>query len=544
MQAQAHAQQQTQQRQSQQQVPSQSHTPTPIPPMPVPFSPQTLKSIPENDLYLWKPFADVMKVPIGPINDLDTAILYLKSPYLTLKIEALLATQKLFAQATAKELQSAGLSSKSLSNLLESLESLWCTEGLSKRSCFKTMEEFWYEADKQKRDFTSDNNELNKNLMICRQIVSLIRTLTVTNNVGQFLGKSDFIKQKIFSFGLMETDDMELYKVTLIIYDSISPHLGAINDELLKWTIKQCEIELNQVRKERLTGMTAKFVGTLTLERFNSFESISAAKQTISVLISQCAQLWKAVPAHIFLNLSCALNVLTSCDSFDFELENFGLEIGKFIEMFLFPTVSLLRTLRGFLEANLNFLISPAEELKRILETAFYSPNFNLTDGGFIEICLQILLKCQSHQSDCLKNFNFTGCYLLMRELREFWRHSDCQQHVPYLVKTCYQNQSVPPGSPAKKSQSTAGNQNIKLPLAILNGSSNISSIMSHPFLVFQKSLDLLVSNFSSLPENLKFDLIELAVEWNLDTPSELGREVLGSAKIEESIKILREFYF
>ena len=513
-----------------------------IPQMAAPFIPQILKFVPENELSLWKPFADVMKVPIGPISDLDTAILYLNSPYLTLKIEALLATQKLFAQAAPKELQSAGFSSDSLSSLLRSLEYIWCTEGLKRRKDgYKTMEDFWAEIDNEKRDLTIDRTYPSKNLMICRQIASLIRTLTVTkgSDVGQFLSRSDFVKQKMLSFGLMETDDMELYKETLIIYESISPHLGSIDADLLKWTLNQCEIELKQVRQERLTGLTVKIVGTLNLERIGSIENLSAAKQTVTFLISQCAQLWKSVPAHIFLNLSAALNVLSTCDSVDFELNSFCKEIEAFLEIFTFSSVSLLRALRNLFENSLNFAV---EELRRILETVIYSPSFSLTDGGFLEICLQLLCKSQTHQSDCLNGINWTGIYVLLRELREFWRHSECQKHVPFLAKTCYQNPIITTGSSPAKKTTTAQNQ--KLELAIINGSSNISSICSHPFAVLLKSLHLLVTNFSSLPESQKFDLLQLAIEWNLGTPSQWGKEVLGCLRIEDEIKILREFYF
>lgn len=499
-----------------------------------------MKYIPENELSLWKPFADAMKVPIGPISDLDTAILYLNSPYLTLKIEALLATQALFSQAAPKELQSVGVSSDSLSGLLGSLESLWSTEGLARRKNGNTtMEDFWSEMDNQKRDLTADRSYPSKNLMICRQIASLIRTLTVTkgSDVGQFLSRSDFIKRKMLLFGLMETDDMELYKETLVIYESISPHLGNIGSDLLKWTLKQCEIELKQVRQERLTGLTVKIAGTLNLERIGTLENLSAAKQTVTFLISQCAQLWKSVPAHIFLHLSSALNVLSSSDSVDFELNSFCKEIESFLEIFLFPSVSLLRALRNLFENSLNFAV---EELRRILETVIYSPSFSLTDGGFLEICLQLLCKCQSHQSDCTKEIDWTGMYVLLRELREFWRHSECQRHVPYLAKSCYQNPIVTIGtSPAKKPA-----QNQKLELAITNGSLAISSICSHPFAVLLKSLHLLVANFNSLPEAQKFDLLQLTIEWNLGTPSQWGKEVLGCLRIEEEIKILREFYF
>ena len=145
--------------------------------------PKALKFIPENELVLWKPFADAMKFHIDLLSDLDTAIIYLNSPYFTLKIEALLATQKLFAQATPKEIQSAGISVDSLSNLLDSLESLW-TESMPgipiRTDSGKTMETFWAEIDRQKRDLiNSDKGCSNRSTLICRQIVSLLRTLTV-----------------------------------------------------------------------------------------------------------------------------------------------------------------------------------------------------------------------------------------------------------------------------------------------------------------------------------------------------------------------------
>lgn len=537
-QTQAPVQAQTQQRTIPSQVPSQSQTPAPIA---VPFIPQTLKYIPDTDLHLWKTFADAMKVPIAPISDLDTAILYLNSPYITLKIEALLATQKLFAQSSPKELQSAGFSSESLKTLLESLESLWSTEGLSTKSTpFKTMETFWSEVDSEKRNFLEGHEEPQTNLMICRQITSLIRTLAVAKGpeVCQILAQTRFIRDEVIVFNLMKANDMELFKDALIIYESISPHI--FEDSLFNWTIKQCQLELEQVRKERLTLLTAKFVSTLNLDRIGTFDNLSTAKQTVTFLITQCGQLWKSVPAHIFLLLSTTLNILTSHDAtMDGDLGDFCAELVEFMEMFILPTVALLRSVRGLLESTMVLLTSPGEELKRILETVIYSPIFSLTDGGFLELSLQILSKCQSLQSDCLSSINWTGIFILMRELRDFWRHSDCQQHVPYLAKTCYtQNSAV--SSPSKKPSSMQINSR----LTILNGSSQITSIFSHPFPLLSKSLFLLSTNFHFLPDRFKLDLLELAVEWNLETPSQWGREVLGCTRIEESIKIIRDIYF
>lgn len=538
-QAQTQTQTQGQQRTVPSQVPSHPQTPAPAA---VPFIPQTLKHIPDTDLQLWKTFADAMKVPLAPISDLDTAILYLNSPYVTLKIEALLATQKLFAQASPKELQSAGFSSESLKTLLESLESLWCTEGLrTKSSPFKTMETYWSQVDSEKRNFLDSREETQKNLTICRQITSLIRTLAVTKGpeVCQILGQSRFIREVIL-FNLIKADDMELYKDALIIYESVSPHLGNLEDTLFKWTLKQCQLELEQVRKERLTALTAKFVATLNLDRIGAFDNLSTAKQTVTFLITQCGQLWKSVPAHIFLLLSTSLNILTSQDtSSDDDLDEFCKELVEFMEMFILPTVALLRSLRGLFEFTLVLLTSPGEELKRILETVIYSPIFSLTDGGFLELSLQILSKCQSIQPDCLSRINWTGIFILMRELRDFWRHSDCQQNVPYLAKTCY-TQTSPNTMTSPSKKSTWNNAR----LTILNGSAQITSIFSHPFPLLSKSLQLLATNFHQLPDSFKLDLLELVIEWNLDTPSQWGKEVLGSERIEESIKIIRDIYF
>ena len=60
-------------------APSQSQTP-------ISDIPQSLTFIPESEIYLWKPFADVMKVPVDPICNIETSILYLNSPYFSFKI--------------------------------------------------------------------------------------------------------------------------------------------------------------------------------------------------------------------------------------------------------------------------------------------------------------------------------------------------------------------------------------------------------------------------------------------------------------------------
>lgn len=505
--------------------------------------PQILKHIGDTELALWKPFADVMKVPIGPVNDLDTAIIYLNSPYFTLKLEALLATQKLFAQSSQKELQSAGISAESLDNLLESLETLW-TESFQhipvKKRPHKTMESFWSEVDKSKRNIPineAEEDAVNRNLLICRQIASLLRTLTVTkgSDVSQFLARSDFVKLKLLPFGLMQADDWELYKDTLIILESIGAYLGTIESDFLEWNLNQCQEELKQVLDERLLSLGSKFSGSLSLDRISSFENINAARQAVSALITQSAQLWKSVPAHIFTHLSSCLGLLTSTDSISFDLNDFIIQIERFMNIFVLPTVSLLRSVRALYECQ----GCSIEEVRRILETVIYSPSFSLTDGGFVELCLQILAKCHGHQAESLNCMNWTGVIVLLRELREFWRHED-NASIANLGKSCYQSVNIVPGSPAKFSKSS---NNSKMTLAILNGTNSITAVFSHPFLLLCKCLYLLAVNFPHLPDAIKLDLLELSVEWNLGTPTSWGREVLASDKLEESLKIIREFY-
>ncbi len=514
-----------------------SQSQTPIHQFPV----QALKYIPESELALWKPFADVMKVPIGPICDIDTAILYMNSPYFTLKIEALLASQKLFAHSSPKELQIAGITIESLANLLDSLEGLW-KESVSsvplRIEKNKTMETFWAEVDRKKRDIFNqkdDKTSDSRSLAICRQTVSLLRTLTVTKgpDVAQFLAKSHFIKSNVLPFGLMQADDWELHKDTLIVLESIGAHLGTIEPDFLEWIVLQCIQELRQVRNERLTALASKFTGSLNLDRISSFENISAARQSVSVLITQSAQLWKSVPAHIFLHLSSCLSVLTSCDSITFDLDEFVSEIEMFMDIFVLPTVSLLRSVRALYECQ----GCSIEEIRRILETVIYSPSFSLTDGGFLELCLQILLKCHPY----MDSMNWTGVIILLRELREFWRHGD-NGTVSNLGKSCYQSGNIVSGSPAKPNRSSSSNSS-KVSLAILNGATSITAVFSHPFLLLCKSLNIVALNFQNLPDSFKLDLLELAFEWNLDTPSKWGREILASDKIDESLNIIREFY-
>ena len=524
--------------------PAQNTQSQPIPPVAVPFNPQNLKFIPENELSLWKSFADGMKIPIYPILDIETAILYINSPYFILKVESLLTTQRLFAQLTPKDLQTAGLSVDSLSNLLRSLETLWSQSVQSiptrQNKPNKPMEDFWAEADSRKREFMEIENDLSfdkRDAMICKLISNLLRTITVAkgSDVSQFLSRSTFIKTKLLPFALMECDDLEIYKDALIIFESISPHLNS--GPLLNWEFKQCQLELNQCRVERLTTLVSKFTGTLNLDRIRYFDNLISARQTVSALITQCAHLWKSIPAHVFLHLSTCLSLLTSLDDTpDIDLKSLALEIEKFMSIFVLPIVSLLRSVRALYECTSTFSNSQ-DEVRRVLETVIYSANFSLTDGGFMEICLQILLKCRDNHVECLDQFDWTGVILILRELREFWRHSN-PESVPNLGKVCYQTTNLPvSGSPAKKIST-------KVSLAILNGSSNIPAIFSHPFLLLCKSLDLLANSFPSLPAAIKLELLELAVEWNLETPSKWGSEVLGSERLEESLKTIREFYF
>lgn len=510
------------------------------------FNPQNLKFIPETELSLWKSFADVMKIPIYPILDIETSILYLDCPYFIFKVESLLAVQRIFAQlSTAKDLQSVGLSSDSLSCLLDALERLWnqSAKSIPKRENIpnKIMEDFWSEADAKKRELIEIESDDNKrDLMICRLICNLLRTMTLSkgSDIGHFISKSSFVIEKLLTFVLMQCNDLEIFKDSLIIFESISSHLSNV-PELIIWEFRQCELELNQVRSERLTSLVTKFTGVLNLYRIGNFDNLISARQTVSTLITQCAQLWKSVPAHVFLHLNTCLNLLTSIDdTLEIDLMSFVLEVEKFMNIFVLPVVSLLRSVRALYECTNNFSNSQ-EEIRRVLETVIYSPNFSLTDGGFMEICLQILLKCSDNRIESLDECDWTGVILLLKELRLFWKHSN-PENITNLGKVCYQYPSIISGSPAKKlSPSTT-----KLSLAILAGSTNIQAIFSHPFLLLYKSLSLLVKSFQSLPDWIKIDLLELTVEWNLETPSVWGKEVLGSERIEESLKVLREYYF
>ena len=533
-------------KQTNQPQPVQSQSAQPVQ-SPAPQAAQILKFIPETDLSLWKPFADVMKIPVYPILDIDTAILYMNSPYFILKVEALLTTQRLFAQLAPKDLQAAGLSADSLTSLLDILASLWSESSLSLPKRFnnpnKTMEQFWAEVDAEKRElleaYENDLSFDKRDLMICRLISNLLRTICVTkgSEVNQLISRSSFIKSNFLSFSLIECDDLEIYKDALIIFESLSPHLGDVN--FLSWEFKQCQLELNQCRTERLLGLVTKFTGILSLDRIGYFDNLMTARQTVSALITQCAQLWKNVPAHIFIHLSTCLSLLTSMDDCtpEIDLRSFVTEIEKFMNIFVLPIVSLLRSVRALYEYTNSFSNSQ-DEVRRVLETVIYSSNFSLTDGGFMEISLQILSKCRDCHVECMDDFDWTGVMLLLRELREYWRHSN-PEGISNLSKACYQPNIM--GSPAKKF--TSANYS-KLTLSILNGSSNIPAIFSHPFLVLCKSLHLLAVSFPSLPPSIQLDLLELTVEWNLETPSKWGREVLGAEKIEESLKILREFYF
>jgi hypothetical protein len=513
---------------------------------------QNIKSIPDAELHLWKPFADLMKIPISPANDIETVLLYLNGPYGLLRMEALLATQRLFAQATPKELQSSGFSLDSLKALLEGLESIWkgSFEHLPRRRVSaKTMETFWAEVDKNKRAILSSGNSFDENvrhLSTCRQIVSVLRTLAVMRGaeICQVIAENAFIRDELLPFCLRYCDDWEVYKDCLILTESLSTFLTGANDDegsLVLWSVDQCVLELKQVRNERLSGFAYKLTGSLSLSRLGRFDSLGLARQTVSSLITQCAQLWKLVPSHVFVHLSLVLNFLMSCD--DKGGPSLGLlvaELEAFVGVFVLPTVCLLRSVRGLLECTRDAAVCGSgswDEVGRVLETVVYSPSFSLTDGGFLEMCLQILSKCQSLDPESVTGLNWTGLWLLLQELRGFWGHSSCEEGVPVLGKNCYMPavNSAAPYSPAKRSFRNQAQQN-PTQLALLKPTTNISSVFSHPYMLLCRCLELFAGAFGSLEPGMKIEVFEAALEWNLDIPSKWGREVLCSERLVRSL--------
>ena len=551
------------QSQSQSQSHSQSQSPAPAnqqtsrPTQTQQQPPQIIKYIPDNELMLWKQFSAGTKIPINEFSyDMDTTILYLNSPYFSLVLEGLLGIKRVFVMTNPKG-QIPGLTLDSISSFLEAIERLWTnsSESIPKRKqTLKTMEDYWADFDREKRsfDFNLEEDDFNgRNLMICKLIVDVLRAIIQTrgSEISQLLAKNEFIKSTLFHSVLLESNDWELYKDTLSIFEALSPFLMPISVKLLNWSINQCKQDLIQVRTERLSALSFKMIGLSNLDRLNSFDNLSTARHSVSYLINQCSQLWRTVPSHLFLQLCSVLNLLTTFDDvIEVDLEDFSLELEKFMDIFIFPTVSLLRAVRTLYDcsnnqSNQNYIL----EVSRILDSVIYSSSFSLTDGGFLELCLQLLNKFRTHQSECLNSIKWTGLIVLLRELRDFWRHGDCAG-VTNLGNSCYQH--ISSNSPAKKStskqqrqQQQQQQQQEQLPLLILSGSSQIIASFSHPFMLLIRSLELFSTSFSVLPDSIKMDLLELSVEWNLGIPSKWGKEVLGSERIEDYLKIIREFY-
>lgn len=516
--------------------------PPPPPSVPQPQPAPPVLFIPDSDLAAWKPYASTLcTLPVN-VMDIDTITLFLGNPSFALRFEGLLMLHKLLTLPINNSKQNA-LPATAIPSLISSLESIWSSCRRDEECDSWTFESLLAAEDLRKRDLMADHNP-KQELLLLQQVSLSLRLLVVTRPEHSALLASIPFIANILHWGMLECSDYEIKKNLLVLFEGVSTYLEVSKTTvaLYSWSIGQATRELDQTMRERLLGPAARLVASMNISKLDDFESLNAARQTVSLLIAQVGQLYRLVPAHIFPLLSGALHVLSN-KAFDHHTESeavlaaFAKELERFVGLFVLPCCAMLRSLR----ALLLMVIREAQEIEigKLCDSAIYSPAFNLADGGFVELCLQILSKCLSKYPSIGENLRVSPIVLLVEELRMFWSHPETNSS---LSKSCFATvmPSANNTSPSKRSRMS------QMPiltndLAITKGAAGITTMFSHPFMVLQRSLEVLVSAYSHLDFETQLRLHELAVTWSVDAGSSHGKQVLNCERLESSLAVLRD---
>lgn len=519
--------------------------PTPNPPEPpIPSAPvePPLLFIPDSDLLAWKPYAAAtMKAP-SKAMDIDSIVLHMLSPFRSLQLEGLLNLQK-YLTATHNS-RILNLPASSLAPIINALEKLCSHEIMTARKIDAwTFESLLAEEDQRRRDCLADHSD--KRDGIIEQVSLTLQLLIVTRpELAPRLATFPFISS-FLHFSLLKCDSVEVKINSFIILESLSAFLPASQqaDELLSWSLQQSTRELKQISGERMKSASIKVLASLQSLTFDNFESLPVARQTTNLVIGTLGQFWKSVPSHLFSLLAGTLHLLcnrnTSASSAEDGKAGAELvtELAVFVELFMIPICVLVRSIRSYVRILIEDTRSD-EELKKILETLIFSPAFSLSDGGYLELSLQLILKCFSKSTN-KSSIKLDTFLVLVEEMRNLWLLPPF--HVQ-LGKSCFAT-ALPPSNGSPKRSRLASIPVVTNELAITKGSSAITSAYSHPFMLLSQSLELLSTNFDSLSPETKLRLFELCLEWSSESTGHC-RQVLNCDRLDASLARIREKFF
>ncbi len=527
-------------------LPIQSPTPAAAPPsVAAPQAPPVL-FIPDSELLAWKPYAAVaMKAPAKAM-DIDSIILNLTSPFRSLQFDGLLALQKYLTSVHNNRILN--LPTSSLPSLIKAFEQLCSSDSDFKNAAgkeyFWTFESLLAAEDVKRRDLLIDH--LEKKTVLIEQVSLTLQLLIATrHDLVPLIAPYPFISQ-FLHYSLRRCESVEVKMNSFIILEAVSTFLTESQeaDELFSWSLRQAALELKQICAERLKSSSIKLASTLNSLNFDSFDSTAAARQTTNLVITNLGQFWKTIPAHLFSLLSSTVHLLCNKNVNDASAEDevaYGelvKELLSFAELFFIPICALVRSLHSYLKVLIEDTRA-IEELKKILETLLFSPSFSLSDGGYLELSLQLLSKCLSKCKATRQGCKLDSLLLLVEEMRNLWLLPPMQVQ---LGKSCFAT-LLPTTNGSPKRGRLAAAPVVTNELAITKGSSSITSAHSHPFMILSRSLDLLAVNFDSLSFETQLRLFEFSMEWSLDSTGHC-QEVLNCERLEAPLSKIRDKLF
>jgi hypothetical protein len=248
----------------------------------------------------------------------------------------------------------------------------------------------------------------------------------------------------------------------------------------------------------------------------------------------------------------------------------------ELLEIYLLPMIGYVHTLKK----SVNQMIKDNENVENFLGSLIYSQNFNLPDGGFIEltmIIISIILKkleyleneFEQKKDQMIKTFDLILKYFL--HFQEIWRHDDVNDNLKETIKVKYSknmnifNDSMISANFSqtlkRKYKSTSNfntiqsngiNGNSQFSLLLWDQISPLTSSYSHPFSILCRSLEILstilmTKNFdpSRIPTSFEdyWMLFESIVLENSDFPCQLAKFLMNQEKVESFKSMIRNFF-
>ena len=485
------------------------------------------------------------------IDQVHRASLSLQCPNWPLRLETLRDLDNLLIHSKIVS----ALTNSIVSSLLDAFYYLWSEvkESIPLRKSATVVENLILKSVNESRAlFPEPYHEAQLRLNVARQLTSLLRTLVVSVRPEILKGVAEhrFLHEEVVGH-LFEFDDYEIYKNGLATLEGISLVLPgatyfAVFPQFFDILSDELQEVFYQVRALPVVLSAGSIFAQLSVICEERHINTQEMKDLLYQQVVQLAQMWKSIPMHIFLMLQGSLQALYNDNSESLQLsKQFIKSLCNFFKVFAIPTAAFVVTFRRLVD-SMHTVPDQQGELLKLMDTVLYSPMYNLTDGGYLELVMGVLLKSialgpvtPSEVAEDIEN----DLLFLLEALNSFWRHPAAESLVLAPTGPCFNaSSSASTGSPSKKPRFVAQPGNATL--LITKGASHLSSTFSHPIQVLQLDIELLTLLYEGLSPGAKLAVIERGVsDWIGPKQQECvyGRQVLTCDRIEASLNLLRE---